>query len=253
MSNIFDALRKKQDVQSDGGSREGNFPVQPERRGDVGRVRPLDLGLLRQIDSLRDRIDLELPRTGRRVIAVVPSVTGEGASTVSLHIARAMARVSEGKVLLIDADLERGNHTLSHLVGSREPRAGLADLLAGTVDLSRAVLSTDEANLHFLPSGRESGRPGEISSSERLKPFIDEVGRLYRAVVVDCPSVLENPEVPGLGAFTDGIVLVVRAHRTRREVVKKALALLEGSRCRVLGVVLNQRRYPIPDFLYRRL
>ena len=134
-----------------------------------------------------------------------------------------------------------------------EPLPGLVELLAGSIDLSKAVLSTDEPNLHFLPAGGDTTRPLEVLSSGRMRQFLEDMGQLYGFVIVDCPPILEHPEAPVLGALTEGMLLVVRAHRTRREVVQRALGLLQGARCRVLGVVLNRRSYPIPEFLYRRL
>jgi hypothetical protein len=35
--------------------------------------------------------------------------------------------------------------------------------------------------------------------------------------------------------------------------VQRGLRLLHQSNCHVLGAVLNERCYPIPSFLYRRL
>lgn len=253
MSNIFDALRRKQQeseprtTPKEGGVRLA--PVAPELAASAPDI---DYQQVRELESLRERIEIELPQNGRRVVALASSVTGEGASTVGLKLARIMARESDRKVLLIDADLTRSPQTLS-LAVQKEAVPGLTEVLRGTVDFTHAVLPTDEPNLHFLSSGRERLRAMDVFGSPRMKQFLDEMARMYRMVLVDCPSVLEHTEVPLIGSLTEGVVLVVWAHRTRREVVQKALTILHGSRCRVLGVVLNQRRYPIPGFLYRRL
>ena len=253
MSNIFDALRKKQGGDRDGRDRIKALPFQPQGRSPVTEHSAIDFRLTRELEALRERIELELPRTDRRVFGVSASVVGEGASTVGLHLAQMIARTSETKILLIDGDLSGSSRTLSRVVGPAEPLAGLVELLVGSIDLSKAVLSTDEANLHFLPAGKDTTRPLDILSSDRMRQFLEDMGQLYGFVIVDCPSILEHHEAPVLGALTEGILLVVQAHRTRREVVQRALALLQGARCRVLGVVLNRRRYPIPEFLYRRL
>lgn len=253
MSNIFDALRKKQGDERGRRGRKEGLPFQPQGRSSVAEHREIDFKLTRELEALRERIELELPQTDRRVFGIAASTVGEGATTVGLHLGQIIARTSEAKVLLIDGDLTGSPRTLSRAVGPMETLPGLAELLAGSTDLSKTVLSTDEPNLHFLPAGRDTTRPLELLSSGRMREFLEDMGQLYGFVIVDCPPILEHPEAPVLGALTEGMLLVVRAHRTRREVVQRALALLQGARCRVLGVVLNRRSYPIPDFLYRRL
>jgi len=56
-----------------------------------------------------------------------------------------------------------------------------------------------------------------------------------------------------LGQLTDGVVLVVEAHMTRRERARSVKDSLDRARVPLLGIVLNNRRFPIPDALYRRL
>jgi len=252
MSNIFEALKRRE--KRGPVSTEPAPPVpQPQAQAEVGPAAKLSFQVSRELEQLRERLDLEVPRGGRRVIAVSAAVAGEGTSTVSLQLARSMVRGAAGTVLLVDADTERQGRTLTRAIRSAAGRPGLVEVLNGAVELSKAVLSTDEPNLHFLPAGGETSQPVDAIPMDRMREFLDDMGQVYRLVLVDCPSILENPEIPAIAALTDGIILVVRANRTRREVVQRALMLMQSARCRVLGIVLNQRRYPIPEFLYRRL
>ena len=56
-----------------------------------------------------------------------------------------------------------------------------------------------------------------------------------------------------LAAQTDGTILVVRAARTKREVVQRALETMGKFQGRVLGAILNRQQYVIPEFIYRRI
>jgi Mrp family chromosome partitioning ATPase len=56
-----------------------------------------------------------------------------------------------------------------------------------------------------------------------------------------------------LGTLADGVVLVLKAGHTRRPAVHLAITELEGAGVKVLGTVLNQRDYPIPDAIYKRI
>jgi Mrp family chromosome partitioning ATPase len=49
------------------------------------------------------------------------------------------------------------------------------------------------------------------------------------------------------------VILVVESGKTRRQVALTAKRKLEGAGGKILGVVLNKRRYYIPEFVYKRL
>lgn len=55
------------------------------------------------------------------------------------------------------------------------------------------------------------------------------------------------------GKSAEGVLLVVAAHATRRAAARQAKALLETAGARLLGAVLTDRTFPIPDAIYRRL
>jgi Mrp family chromosome partitioning ATPase len=47
--------------------------------------------------------------------------------------------------------------------------------------------------------------------------------------------------------------LVVEANHNRRDTVRRAKEQMESAQVRLLGAVLDQRTFPIPEGLYRRL
>jgi len=75
----------------------------------------------------------------------------------------------------------------------------------------------------------------------------------HRFVVVDLPAVSEASWAARLAHLCDGVVLVVGAERSRWEAVNRAKEQLVNSNANVLGVVLNKRRFHIPEWLYRTL
>ena len=56
-----------------------------------------------------------------------------------------------------------------------------------------------------------------------------------------------------ISKWTDGVVLILEAHSTRRDTARRIKESLAAANARVLGVVLNNRTYPIPETLYSRL
>jgi Mrp family chromosome partitioning ATPase len=56
-----------------------------------------------------------------------------------------------------------------------------------------------------------------------------------------------------LSRWTDGVVLVVEANATRRDAARRVKEILDAAGVSLLGVVLNNRTFPVPEAIYRRL
>jgi hypothetical protein len=75
----------------------------------------------------------------------------------------------------------------------------------------------------------------------------------FEFAVIEAPMAGTSSETALLGELADGIVLVLGANRTRKAVARKLKETLEVGRSRILGTVLSERTFPIPERLYRRL
>ncbi len=262
MSHIYDALRKSQgDDEPRRPPGDGDAPP-PEQPGErpaplkpEGRVEGALLGepnaeFLRELGAMRENIDVMLSRSAHRVVGFVGAVVGEGVTTLAVHYAYLMAHLVGKRVLLVDADMARSHLSLSESLGTRP---GLSELLSTDIPLEKVVVCTELENLHFLPAGQDQVNHVESVASGPTRSLFDHLGQIYDLVVVDSAPALEHPEAPLIGAACDGVVVVVRAHRTRREIIQRALAELNVARCRILGTVLNAHRASLPGFLRERV
>ncbi len=90
-------------------------------------------------------------------------------------------------------------------------------------------------------------------SSSRTRERLVELRSEFDYVLIEAPAVNINGTATLLGALSDGVVLVVEANSTRREVARKAKDSLDRANVRLLGAVLNNRTFPIPDLIYRSI
>jgi len=72
-------------------------------------------------------------------------------------------------------------------------------------------------------------------------------------IVIDCPSPAASSDVTTLAPLVDGVSMVVKAAETRRGQIQRVQKMIEAAGGEFLGFVLNQRLYPVPGWLYRRL
>jgi len=75
----------------------------------------------------------------------------------------------------------------------------------------------------------------------------------HDCVLLDCGGLDSSVDLLRLAPAADGIVLVVEAGRAGKEQINRAAQMIAEAQGTLLGFVLNKRRYPIPNWLYRLL
>jgi capsular exopolysaccharide synthesis family protein len=184
-----------------------------------------------------------------KTILFCSSHRGEGNSTVFLNFGQTLA--AEGyRVLMVDADLRHPSlHRLFHL----EKENGLTDLCFGNSSLENVMKKTMWDNLRVVTGGNAYANPSSVFESEFLGASIEQMKMQGDWVLFDSPPMNSCSDAIALAGKVDGVVLVVESERTRREVALQYKDRLEKSGARILGVVLNKRRFHIPGWVYNRL
>jgi Mrp family chromosome partitioning ATPase len=196
------------------------------------------------LESVRLRIARAALEHGAQAVSLVGVGSGAGVTTLASWIAGTFAREGR-KVLLVEAN--RATPRLHKLF--RIPQSpGVREVLGGKVPPEQAIHPVNGAQLSVLSCG--GGAPGP-SSVERWSKLLGQLRHDGTLVLVDAGQV-EEPSTLAVAAASDGVVLVVEAG-SRWEVVAAAVERLEGQGAVLLGVILNKRRYPIPDFVYHEI
>jgi polysaccharide biosynthesis transport protein len=186
------------------------------------------------------------------VVALVSSVSQEGGSTVAVNLARTLQRTLHWRVALVDANLPS---PALHRLSLAATEYGLAEVLRGEIKPESAFRKLDDCGLGLMPAGASNGTEFAPLFSRKLMSRISPAinPNEWDAVILDCPPLLSYPGSAVLAAEADATVLVVRAESTRFQVVNKALENLMLNGANVIGTVLNNVRFYIPEWLYQRL
>jgi len=103
----------------------------------------------------------------------------------------------------------------------------------------------------WLVSGEDSHQ--EHCTAVSLHTYLGAIRRQFEYSIVEAPPAGTLSEVTAMAQFADGIILVLSAQRTRRAAARGLCHALEAAHVRLLGAVLNDRDFPIPEGIYRRL
>jgi capsular exopolysaccharide synthesis family protein len=94
-------------------------------------------------------------------------------------------------------------------------------------------------NLHVLTSGPIPPNPAEILGSQRMTEVLAMLRDTAEYVLIDTPPIIAVTDAAVLSPRVDGVLLVINAGKTRRDLAVKARDMLQQVNAHVLGVVLN--------------
>src|SRR6476660_1156028 len=218
--------------------------------------------------NLRAALSLLGPEAERKVSLFTSAVPSEGKSFTSANYSLALAQQGY-RVLLIDGDLRRPNvHKIFRFPTARDNSdenvaPGVTDCLVGDADLASAareipageiqlvdedieltgkILTTTGGRLYVLAGGRRAPNPAEILAGPFFGQLIAEAARLFDRVVIDSAPILAVSDTLLMTPHAQTVCIVVRAAKTPRLAVRRAIMLLAKSGIRPAGLVLNRLR-----------
>ncbi len=168
---------------------------------------------------------------------------GKGSSVVCAHAGRVLAARTSRPVCVVDAN----RHSPSGLF---EPDLSGFNFALGTS--VREQCQQIAENLWLAPASALTSDNGSASITD-VKARLDALRQEFEYILVDAPPAAAHSQTTLLGQAADGIVLVLEANATRRIAAKKTKESLQNGNLRLLGTVLNNRTFPVPEKLYRRL
>ena len=185
--------------------------------------------------TLRTNLLFSLRGNGCKRFCITSSMPGEGKSITILNLAISIAQTGK-KVLLIDADLRRP--ALGRLL-AENAAPGLSNVLAGQLSAFEASRKQVYNNLDVMFSGDIPPNPSELLSSEQMMAMIEELSTQYDFILVDAPPVNMVSDCCIVANMLDGIVLLARQNKARKDGVRLAVNQLQLTNTKLLGCVFN--------------
>jgi capsular exopolysaccharide synthesis family protein len=173
----------------------------------------------------------------------------EGKTTTATNTAISLAQTG-ARVLIIDADMRRPRlHTVFNISNAQ----GLSTILSSEATEKEMldVIQYDEtAKTFLLPSGPVPPNPAELIGSEQMTHFMKTMQNNFTHVVIDSPPIASFTDGVLIASLVDGVILVVHAGKSSRQVVRRSRKLLMDVGAKIFGVVLNNVNLRSQDNYY---
>ncbi|MCL2669250.1 MAG: CpsD/CapB family tyrosine-protein kinase [Syntrophaceae bacterium] len=211
---------------------------------------PAVLGRIR--NALSDCWANILIETKQTVSAVLVSgaARNEGATFISYHLAMFLAKEFNMKVLYVDTNLDRPG------IPRAQNRPGVYSYLSEEKELSSLIVKTEYPGFYLLPSG--AGKVAKNVNSnmltrEPLSALMDFCRDNFTVTIIDGQPLTSSPVMVECARLVDMTLLVCRYGHSRQEVSKLAIEKLQKFGVTSIGVILNDRKFPVPQKIYQLL
>jgi len=181
-----------------------------------------------------------------KVVYVTSAIAKEGKTFVAHAVAKSLKSSTVHKILLIDGNMDSPSPL------SKGTNEGLSTFFSSNdFDILRAVIKGEGADVDFLPAGNDC-KPGLLYQQDKVELLLSRLSESYDIVIIDGAPLLKSG-ANSLAHKSSGIILVIKAESTSKEVIKEAMLELDIDEERYYGAILNHRPKYIPERLYRKL
>lgn len=230
----------------------GQVPEVPDRRDGTDSLVLTKLDdhsmFSEAIRGVRSAVLLGFASAKHKILVITSAVPGDGKTTFTTNFAITLA-VAGHRVLLVDADLRRGN-THTFFGNQRDP--GFTDILQGEQHWTDVMRSTQFDTLKVIHSGKIPSNPGELLISPIPGQLVEEARGEFDFIIFDCPPITAIDDTFSLLPFADGVLFVVRSGKTSIRFARNGLHAIKQRGAEVLGLILNGITPDNPYYYYQQ-
>ncbi len=203
--------------------------------------------LMEAFRILRTNLQFTMVDVSQRSLLVTSTSPSEGKSMVAANLAVSLA-LGGKQVAVVDADLHRPR---VHKIFKIDNKAGLTTALTTEgLGVTDHWQPSSVPGLYLLPSGPLPPNPAELLSNGRMNRLVEELLTHVDFVIVDSPPAAVLADATILSTQLGGVLFIVDAQRTRREMAKRAVTALRQVNASIIGVLLNRMPTRQSDYYY---
>lgn len=199
--------------------------------------------------AIRTNVLFMSPDKPFKRMLVTSSGPQEGKSTTTINLGIAMAQ-SGNRVLIIDTDMRRPR---LHKAFGVSNEVGVSSLVVGDSKLDDAVKTTEVPGLFVMPCGPIPPNPAELLHTQAFADLLAKLGERFDRILLDSPPVGAVADAVVLATLVDGVVMVLKAGKTNRDVAQRTVRALRDVKAPIYGAVLNDvdlERSKYGDYYY---
>lgn len=220
--------------------KDKNLRVEKSKRKTVRSIsllakdNPTDLSV-EAIRSLRTSLHFAMMQAENNILLISGATPEAGKTFVSCNLAAVVAQ-SDKKVLLIDADLRKGQ--VHHVIGCKE-KNGLSDALIGSKHFDEVIQKCEIEGLDFISRGKIPPNPSELLMNSNFSQLMKWAEDQYDLVIIDTPPVLAVSDACIAAKYAGTTMLVARFQKNTLKELEVSAKRFAQNNLTISGVIFN--------------
>ncbi|MQX52982.1 AAA family ATPase [Alcanivorax sediminis] len=177
---------------------------------DVFSLPPAERDVVRELDRIADSVAGESDQHNGKVISIINSKSGSGATTLAVNLACDLAEMDENlKVALVDMDIQFGSVSL-YLDVKWQSNVMEAFSQSARLDgtMLKSMMSQHDSGVSALPAPLKITRLDRVSAMD-VKKFLEAARESFDVIVLDLPRVI-NEWTEEVLRSSDSIYMVIQ-------------------------------------------
>lgn len=241
MSNIYEALEQA--------CRQRTiYDVMPEASLQTEIVQGISLN--GEMVYLHHQVDHLFSNYSPRLLQFLGARRGEGVSTIVREFAKVAVERHGKSVLVLDSAYQDPTRKINI---NFTCEYGWLDLFEEGELIDKAFSRIGNTSLYFAPISVQASLAPSMKDLSMTVNLWAKLRERFDLILIDSSSDANISESISISPHVDGVILVIEAEKTRRKIVEKLKKQIIANGGTIIGIVLNKRRYYIPEFLYKML
>jgi Mrp family chromosome partitioning ATPase len=198
---------------------------------------------------LYHNINSLLPDFPKKIIQFIGSSSGEGTSTVIRQFAKVSTSKLDKSVLILDA---KSNSCHTTFFGIK-PKGGVAEVISNDKSVEDVLHQIGDSELFVGQLSLNGEYVTSILGSPKIDDIFEELKQKFDFILIDSPSADTSSDLISISNKVHGVVMVVETEHTKWQKINAVKEKITKNGGNILGVILNKRKYYIPEFIYKRL
>ena len=187
--------------------------------------------------NIKTNIKYSEDSKNKKVLLVSSMKEKEGKTNIAANLSLTLA--DDGiKVLLMDCDLKKPS--IDYYLNIKNKK-GLTEYVLDKENIDNLIYKYTN-NLHVLVAGKKVENSYNVIDSKAFQRLIEEVRGRYDYIIIDSTAVKKSADTQVLTAKCDGVIIVVKCGKTKKEEFLEVETIINNIDCRskILGVIINQ-------------
>ena len=201
-------------------------------------------------EEIKSRLEVRYPDELLKTILFTGPSHHAGVSMTARGYADYLANTYPYKVLLIEINLHGTQTDKSDVINHPHE---LSNIFSSYLQHDSVSGQVPNGNMFTIICSHEALKPEGLFQSIQFDEVLQSMRDDFDYVILDAPPVTLFSETRMICKKFDGVILVLEFGKTRKQVANRIMQELEEAGANFLGVVINKRKYYIPEWIYKRL